>query len=60
MRPSTLAIHRLKAEGRTGCGDPVRDWNGQSMVVVPLDTPEALQEAEAATRVGRCGRNGCR
>jgi hypothetical protein len=46
---STLAYHRVRSDGKPGCGDLVRPWEGMPMVFVNLGTGKPT-----------CRRNGCR
>ena len=58
--PNDLAIHAIRPDRKPGCGDPVRDFEGEPAEFVPLkaDTrAKALQECPES--IGLCGRNGC-
>ena len=58
--PNELAIHLVRNDGQPGCGDPVRDWHGNSATFVTLSaTTLKAALTECPDSIGPCGRNGC-
>jgi hypothetical protein len=55
--PNELAVHRVRLDGRPGCGDRVRSYKGDPLVLVPI--PPHQLKATLAVSIGMCGRHGC-
>ena len=55
---SGLAFHWVRDDGRPGCGDPCRPWQGKAATFVPV--PDREMRALLPATVGVCGRNGCK
>jgi len=55
---SGLAFHWVRDDGRPGCGDPCRPYEGKPATFVPVTDRE--MRALLPDTVGLCGRNGCK
>jgi hypothetical protein len=55
--PNELAVHRVRLDGRPGCGDRVRSYKGDPLVLVPI--PPHQLKATLAVSKGPCGHWGC-
>jgi hypothetical protein len=60
LKPTSLAIHLVRDDGKPGCGDPVRDWEGSPATFVTLKaTTIKAALVECPDSLGPCARNGC-